>query len=227
MQSAEVVSLWEAWARWLNGNKIEDLTMWGVRMLWWARIGKLLEFAGGLVVVLDLVGPERLRKLSERTRQTRTRLRQTPPTKAVGERANAKTHANTLLLTTGGSKWEPPRPVSLREAEQRGIAVSSPWMSCVAFLAGTLSAGLWIYYNDAGTWFGALVLPLLIGCLTAWVLLWVLPLVVYLGAALALVAAQHLMLLSAMVFADRPGHPTRWAAFLLVIVGFHFDLLAS
>lgn len=227
MQSVEVVSYWEAWAQWWAGNKLETLTMWGVPMLWWARVGKLFQFAGGLVVVLDLVGPERLRKLSERTRQLRVRLKRTSPVKAVGERANAKTHANKGMLIATSSTRGPPSLISPQEAERRGAVIPNTWMSCVALLAGPLSAGLWIHFADSGTWLASIVLPLTIWFLATWVLLFTLPLLVYLGAALGLVVAQRLALLSAMLFADRPGHPMRWAAFLLVVVGFHFDLLGS
>ena len=37
------------------GVPLEDAVLWNLPMLWWARIGKLLQFAGGIVVVLDLL----------------------------------------------------------------------------------------------------------------------------------------------------------------------------
>lgn len=57
------VGYWEAWSLWWSGTKLEDFAMWGLPMLWWARIGKCLQFAGTAIVILDLVGPERLRAL--------------------------------------------------------------------------------------------------------------------------------------------------------------------
>ncbi|MEV6232781.1 hypothetical protein AB0L88_33450 [Saccharopolyspora shandongensis] len=53
------VGFWEAVGMWWGGQKLEDFTMWGWPMLWWARIGKCLQFLGGAVVVLDLIGPTR------------------------------------------------------------------------------------------------------------------------------------------------------------------------
>ncbi len=32
-------------------------------ILWWGRIGKVMAFLGGLTLILDLIGPERLRRL--------------------------------------------------------------------------------------------------------------------------------------------------------------------
>ncbi|WP_243789891.1 hypothetical protein [Saccharopolyspora gloriosae] len=58
------VGYWEAWSLWWSGVKLEDFAMWGLPFLWWARIGKLLQFAGGAVVVLDLVGTDRLLRWS-------------------------------------------------------------------------------------------------------------------------------------------------------------------
>ncbi|WP_143086919.1 hypothetical protein [Lentzea flaviverrucosa] len=41
--------------------------MAGISMLWWARTGKLLQFIGGLVVVLDLIGPQRIGHITRQT----------------------------------------------------------------------------------------------------------------------------------------------------------------
>ncbi|QTR05357.1 hypothetical protein J7S33_12395, partial [Saccharothrix algeriensis] len=54
------VELLEAWARWLDGQRVDGLRLWGRPILHWGRLGKLLQFAAGLVVVLDLVGARRI-----------------------------------------------------------------------------------------------------------------------------------------------------------------------
>ncbi|MFC7616749.1 hypothetical protein ACFQV2_28130 [Actinokineospora soli] len=53
--------LLDAWAQWWAGKDTKDLTLAGVRLLWWGRGGKLLQFAGGLTVAIDLIGEARLR----------------------------------------------------------------------------------------------------------------------------------------------------------------------
>ncbi|MEV7042232.1 hypothetical protein [Amycolatopsis sp. NPDC051061] len=60
----QVVGYWEAWSLWWSGQKVDGMEMWGLPMHAWARMGKLAQYAGGLVAVLDLIGHERLNKTS-------------------------------------------------------------------------------------------------------------------------------------------------------------------
>jgi hypothetical protein len=58
----ESISWLEAWSRWASGNPtLKDNMLWGLQILWWGRIGKIAAFVGGLTLVLDILGPERLR----------------------------------------------------------------------------------------------------------------------------------------------------------------------
>ena len=41
-------------------------------MTWWGRAGKIFQFLGGLAVILDLVGPDRLRAWGAQLRETNT-----------------------------------------------------------------------------------------------------------------------------------------------------------
>ncbi|MEU7910833.1 hypothetical protein [Microbispora bryophytorum] len=56
----------EAWQLWLNGKSTAGYDLFGLPVLWWARAGKISAFLGGMTVVLDLIGPERLRVFGER-----------------------------------------------------------------------------------------------------------------------------------------------------------------
>ncbi|NUT99867.1 MAG: hypothetical protein HOY78_48445 [Saccharothrix sp.] len=56
------VDLIDAWTRWLSGQRVDGLLLWGWPVLYWGRLGKLLQFTAGLVVVLDLLGPDRIRR---------------------------------------------------------------------------------------------------------------------------------------------------------------------
>jgi uncharacterized membrane protein YciS (DUF1049 family) len=61
----ESLSYFEAWARWFQSGPIDGHTlMMGWPIFWWARAGKLGEFVGAASVVIDIIGPERLRKWS-------------------------------------------------------------------------------------------------------------------------------------------------------------------
>ncbi|MCI2423979.1 hypothetical protein MOQ72_41930 [Saccharopolyspora sp. K220] len=59
------VGFWGAVGLWWDGQKLENFTMYGWPMLYWARLGKYLQFIGGALVVLDLIGAERIRNWSE------------------------------------------------------------------------------------------------------------------------------------------------------------------
>ncbi|WP_248960266.1 hypothetical protein [Sphaerisporangium perillae] len=55
------ISYLDAWALWLDGRSTLGDDLFGLPMIWWGRGGKIAAFAGGLTVLLDLLGPERLR----------------------------------------------------------------------------------------------------------------------------------------------------------------------
>jgi hypothetical protein len=57
-----VLTLPQAWSYWWQGCHLDEhLRMWGLYMLWWARIGKLLQCVAGLTIIAEIIGPERLR----------------------------------------------------------------------------------------------------------------------------------------------------------------------
>lgn len=57
----------EAWRLWFAGQQVPgDALLWFMSLRWWARAGKIATFLGGTTVVLDIIGPERLRKVAER-----------------------------------------------------------------------------------------------------------------------------------------------------------------
>jgi hypothetical protein len=59
------VSLFGAWHLWWSGKSLTGTTLWGLNIIWWGRIGKLLEFLAAYGVIVEIAGPERLRKYGE------------------------------------------------------------------------------------------------------------------------------------------------------------------
>ena len=60
-RTAVDLTIVEAWNLWWSGNQLTDHTLYGVSILWLSRAGKLLTFLAGVTIVLDAIGPERLR----------------------------------------------------------------------------------------------------------------------------------------------------------------------
>ncbi|WP_214317565.1 hypothetical protein [Nonomuraea sediminis] len=60
------ISYLQAWQMWLDGKSTLGSTLWGVPMIWWGRAGKILTFLSGAVVIIDLVGVERLSRYGDR-----------------------------------------------------------------------------------------------------------------------------------------------------------------
>jgi hypothetical protein len=66
--------LLHAWREWLAGHDTTQLRVFGIVVLWWGRIGKTLEFLGGLTVVIDLLGRARMEQFHQTLRRRRARL---------------------------------------------------------------------------------------------------------------------------------------------------------
>ncbi|MCG5464262.1 hypothetical protein MED01_002428 [Micromonospora sp. MED01] len=78
---------WQLWQTWADGQQVngEHLGPWTV--LAWGRAGKLMQFAAGLVVVVDLLNPEKLRRkgqaATQNIRDHRAKLRQQQKIKSL------------------------------------------------------------------------------------------------------------------------------------------------
>lgn len=62
------------WAQWFAGKSVDALPLyWDIPVLIWGRVGKVLQFAAGLAVTIDLLDPDKLRATG---RQAGQRLQQ-------------------------------------------------------------------------------------------------------------------------------------------------------
>jgi hypothetical protein len=60
------LTLLEALGIWISGRQLDDHTIHGFSIVWIGRMGKLLSFVSGFVIVLDIIGPDRIRAWFER-----------------------------------------------------------------------------------------------------------------------------------------------------------------
>src|SRR4051794_32158273 len=57
------IGLLDAWVTWAHGTKLADnMNMWGAPMLVVGRVGKVVGFLGGAVVIVDLIGTDRIKE---------------------------------------------------------------------------------------------------------------------------------------------------------------------
>lgn len=62
----QAVDYFDAWRLWADGNEaLRNTELWGLPVFWWGRIGKVLAFLAGFTILLDLIGPERIREYSK------------------------------------------------------------------------------------------------------------------------------------------------------------------
>jgi hypothetical protein len=59
------VTLFGAWSAWLGGQEPSECQLWGISLLWWGRIGKILQAFGALTVLAEIIGSERIRAFGQ------------------------------------------------------------------------------------------------------------------------------------------------------------------
>jgi hypothetical protein len=63
------ISVFEAVKLWFSGEVPRQFTMWGHPVVFWDRLGQVMEFVGALAVVVDLLGAERLSAIATELRE--------------------------------------------------------------------------------------------------------------------------------------------------------------
>lgn len=55
------VDYFDAWTRWAAGDPtLRDAHLWGLKIYWWARLGKVLAFLAGMALLVDIIGPSKV-----------------------------------------------------------------------------------------------------------------------------------------------------------------------
>ncbi|SES69203.1 hypothetical protein [Nonomuraea wenchangensis] len=165
------ISYLEAWDMWFHNVQVNQHTLYGWSILALGRAGKVIAFLSGMTIIMDIIGPERIREF--------------------------------------GSRYTSFDPIRSRRLN----AVYAATALCM--LAGTAATLLVIWFPSwrdvlvriyaGGTVFGALAL--LLGA--PWLMKWA---VETSAKALRNPKVERLI---------------RWIAMVGLILGFHFDLLAS
>ncbi len=217
---APAVSWVQAWGAWWSGHHLrEETLLWGRTLLFWGRLGKSLQFAGAITVILELIGRERLASFALDLRMSRPlgRLVGKMQSAARGARDLAgemlREHFGTICCVSVFFLWW-----YLKTHIVSWIFGPLPEPSGVMKWISWIFAGVDMFVHGA-------ILLVLAGfplVLAAFFLIATL-------AAVAMSALDWVILRPTIKVFEYPR--LEWLvklfAFVALLVGFHFDLLAS
>jgi len=215
--TAAHLGLVAAWNSWAHGGSVADSVLWGMRILWWGRIGKIAEVVSALTVIAEIVGPERLRA-------TGHSLRGKFEFRRTGRHLVNSARWTVLMwkyfFSETGSEAE---HKALAEAETLGAYR----LNFVVTLVAAILIG--IFEGVQLDWLHGLMLGVMVLVVGFFVLCPVLTTLVIIafftfGTLLDVLVFEPV----AKVF-DRPdvGTVIKLAGLIVLVLGFHFDLLAS
>jgi hypothetical protein len=243
-----------AWSRWFNGHSLNGYALYGIPILWVGRAGKIGEAIAGLAVIIDIIGPERLRQAGTKieqavdtkqvTTETWKRIRgiiRTPLKLIFGE---------TRLIRNAGRRATP----TGREAHTQNpiTAALTQTLAIIGVLAAILAVVALATGFDAALAYGLIqaghpiyphILP------GPWPLNWLIESVIYVIAGYLAIYALAAIALGIAIIAQGIWKALGWAivhllllpvaavleqvtiikplALVLFLISFHFDLLAS
>lgn len=208
------------WLQWADGSTVSNQLLWGYSVLFWGRLGKILQFLGACAVIVEVIGPERIRSYASSLPVDRLARF------ASQELARAALYKKWLMYYRSQEHGTLEKEFGVLMARShigRGFDVVfsfflliSTWFSVWCFTP------VWLFI--------LLVAPIFFLIITT-----ALPLLAILRSMTARTAWLVSFLLTQIILKplakllDRPSLD-RWfkaLALLFVIVGFHFDLLAS
>jgi hypothetical protein len=194
---------------WWHGRSTLGLQLWGVPVLWWGRIGKLAQFAAGLVVLFDLIGAERLRAFGRQSQWWARVL-------LLGLKFDFGWRPDRMAVD-----WRPGQHLDWHDWKK--LIKPALWVTLIP-----LSGWLLRTYVPLTSWTAVILYSVwatfafVLGAALAFLVLYVVIMLIVL-----VVAVLPTIIVERLLNREQPGHPARWIAFILFLVGFHFDLLAS
>ena len=116
----------------LSGRPSGTLRFLNCPVIWWGRIGKLLQFLAGLLALLDVVEPDDLRELGRKANAARARLTRNLSEAATAASLVGQEAALRHLITTSNGvetgEFTPPVTYTyLREEEAGSVPSGAPY----------------------------------------------------------------------------------------------------
>jgi hypothetical protein len=218
--AARSVGLIEAWRIWLSGLPTDTLSLWGLEILWWGRVGKVLQFVGALSIIAEIVGVPRLRGFGRSLREVFPRS---------GIRKRASSSAKTASLSA--------QYFFAKSGSEKEARLLDELLSRLGDVLFWLMIGSSIVFIIATSYFAITRFGWGLGLIIAGVAIILFPFVVtpFIAATLMTVVAAVgwfadtivIRPLSSLLEHPQLGQIAKVISVLLLAIGFHFDLLAS
>jgi hypothetical protein len=211
------VSLGKLWQLWAAGRVPDDTVLWGFPILFWARFGKIAQFAGAMVVIFEIIGPERLRKFG-RSLHANFSWQRAEDLLAYAQAWHSKWWSVLLFRPGAGRSYI---LENYRDIENlRGVAYG---------LLTTVVIGLWaikvqsthhVFYWTVIAALGSLAASILSASVTVGLLAL---------HGLATIVVDVVFIIPIAWFLERKNleKSVRILSAIAIVVGFHFDLLSS
>lgn len=206
----------QAWARWFHGESVSNYFLWHIQILWWGRAGKLISFISALAVIAEIIGSARLRDFGK-SLHGRFTLQ-----KALIKVRNSFGALRLLgrFFLSSGSEGDKLIDEFLFRTPVGWVTMILGWGGTIITFVGVYrTRGFWsaVGYSALILIFGyALIAPLIAA------LLLLLPVVILLLIDLFIIEPVAWLLERESV-----DKLTKAGSLFLLLLGFHFDLLAS
>ncbi|MDB6060743.1 MAG: hypothetical protein JWM78_846 [Verrucomicrobiaceae bacterium] len=206
----------QAWEQWRTGAQLSNATLWGLSILWLGRAGKIAEFIGGATVILEIIGPDRIREAS-------TYLLALITVKDIRARlANVSGWLHHFYFPHDRAAAVRERKITWQEIRGEPLLYLSTLLSLITVTFA------WIYSPIATWWLNLLLAFILIYVLQ----LLIAPVIAAVSSFLILCITGLLALIIIKPLAWVLALPTlntavKIIAFLCLTIGFHFDLMSS
>ncbi len=211
------ISYFEAWASWIRGDAISSKLLWGCSILWWGRIGKMVGLVSALTILAEIVGPQRLR-------QTGTAMHGHFELRRTGQYIFSAARWTLLmwkdLLSRPGSKAE-------REARDEANQMGADNLNFVVMPLAGVIVGI-IVGLSSGWWSGLVAgfFVLVMGFFTIGPILTT-SIIITVMIAATLLDLLFIEPLAWTLEHKHLGTIIKVASVILLLLGFHFDFLAS
>lgn len=208
------VSYFDAWQLWLDGKDVSGYCLGGLEILWWGRVGKLVSFFSALAVIADIIGPQKLRQFGQSLHSTFTFNKFAKSIK--------RTYRGSVLLWCSAGTSDKRKATRLENLY---------FKSRISFLAFFLAIGLgvsvFLLYRPNIVFriiVAVLVFVFAFSFITPIIaaILWSLPMIIMLLVDVVLIEPTAWLLEREAI-----DKLIKVGSILLLLIGFHFDLLAS